>query len=102
MNTLDGTSLLDLTKSSNVFNEIIFGKIDQDEDYIFVSQEDDFFISLLNLDIPMCTEVVKNLFMDSKFTDRNTNIVLGKMKHQYIYETEQRLLLRNIDDFRPI
>ena len=79
MNTIDGTSLLDLTKSSNVFNEIIFSKIFKDEDYIFVSQDDDFFISLLNLDIPMATEVVKNLFMNSKFTDRNTNIVLGKM-----------------------
>lgn len=93
MNTLDGTSLLDLTKSSNVFNEIIFRKIDQDEDYIFVSQEDDFFISLLNLDNSMVTEVVKHLFMDSKFTDRNTNMILGAMRSQkYIYETEQRLL----------
>lgn len=93
MNTLDGTSLLDLTKSSNVFNEIIFRKIDQDEDYIFVSQEDDFFISLLNLDNKMVEEVVKNLFMNSKFTDRNTNMILGAMRsQQYIYETEQRLL----------
>lgn len=50
MNTVDGTSLLDLTQNSNVFNEIIFSKILQDKDYIFVSQEDDFFISLLKLD----------------------------------------------------
>lgn len=53
MNTLDGTSLLDLTNSSNIFNEIIFRKINLDEDYIFVSQEDDFFISLLNIDNQM-------------------------------------------------
>ena len=80
MNTLDGTSLLDLTKSSNIFNEIIFKKIHQDEDYIFVSQEDDFFISLLNLDNPMTIEVVKDLFMNSKFTDRNTNMILGTIR----------------------
>ena len=33
------------------------------------------------------------MFMNSKFTDRNTNMILGTMRsQQYIYETEQRLL----------
>ena len=58
-----------------------------------MSQEDDFFISLLNLDNIMVEQVVKNLFMNSKFTDRNTNMILGSMKTDlFIYETEQRLL----------
>ena len=41
----------------------------------------------------MASEVVKNLFMNSKFTDRNSNLVLGKIKgDNNIFETEQRLL----------
>ena len=35
MNTLDGTSLLDLTKNSNVFIPVIFRKIHNDPNFLF-------------------------------------------------------------------
>ena len=37
MNTLDGTSILDLTRNSKIFKPVIFKKILEDEDFLFDS-----------------------------------------------------------------
>ena len=68
MNTLDGISLLEITKQSNVFNSVIYHKILNDDNFLFSSQEDDFFTVMLNLENGQVREVIENLFMDSKFT----------------------------------
>lgn len=61
MNTLDGTSLLDLTKNSPVFKPVIFKQILNDESFLFDSQEDDFFKVILNTDNLEVREVLCNL-----------------------------------------
>ena len=77
MNTLDGISLLEITEKSNVFNSIIYNKILNDDNFLFDSQEDDFFTELLKLDNNNVREVINNLFADLKFTDKNTNLCKG-------------------------
>lgn len=40
-------------------------------------------------------EVINNLFMDSKFTDKSSNLAKGKIKKDFIFETDQRLISKN-------
>lgn len=51
LNTIDGTSILDITEKSNVFNAIIYQKILNDgHKFLFDSPEDDFFLHMLSQD----------------------------------------------------
>ena len=71
MSTLDGTTLLDLTKNSNVFIPVIFKKILQDPNFTFDSQEDDYFKVILDTDLIEVRDVVSNLITDARFSFRS-------------------------------
>lgn len=92
LNTLDGTSLLDITKKSSIFNPIIYHKILEDGDYLFDTQEDDFFALLISLDNIYTREVIRKLFMKSEFTDGRPNLVKGQIRGPMVFETATRLI----------
>lgn len=79
MNTLDGTSLLELTNNSNVFKPVIFKQILNDDNFLFDSQEDDFFKVILNTDNLEVREVLCNLIQESKFSYRESLRDKGKI-----------------------
>ena len=89
---MDGTSLLDITKKSSIFHSITYRKILDEGDYLFDTQEDDFFALLISLDNFYAQEVIRNLFMKSEFTDGRANVVKGQIRGSMVFETATRLI----------
>lgn len=51
MNTLDGTSMIDLTNKAKVFMPSIYRQILREDGFLIDSQDDDYFQVILNFDI---------------------------------------------------
>ena len=95
MNTLDNTTILDITNKANVFNHIVYQKILSDSKFLFDRQDDIFFSTMIRMDSQYSRDCINNLFMNSEFIDGTKNPLKGKIVNDKIIETDQRFLSEN-------